>query len=441
MRILLATHQYFPEHIGGTEVFTHGIAKRLKENNEEVAVVTYIQSTSGNKEDYAVKKIEYEGIPVYQIHYNLSVDPVPVKAEYDNEFVKEQFISILHEVKPALVHFTHAMKISGSVMEACSSLGIPFVVTLTDFWFICPRHTLLKWNNKLCGGPKNKTYCARCMHKTHGFFNPAVMKYNSFLLACLLKFRKTFRIGGNNRFWNDLDVLSRRNEYLLAQIIKAEYIMVLSGFQKKMFLKNGYPDESIRVLRHGPEITSRTTEIKTPHGTDINLLLIGSIVPHKGVHIAIEAITRCKNPDLRLLIYGDYSGNDHYMKMIRDAAAKEPRINLMGTFPPSETGNILAEGDVLIMPSLWYENLPLVIQLALSQGIPVIASNSGSLPEIISHDENGWLIARGDIKAWTETFNKLSLEKLGKLRVNPGSIGTMDENFKDIYSIYKHILK
>ena len=62
MRILFATHQYFPEHIGGTEVFTHGIATRLLKKNDDVAVFTYIESPSGNKKDFIITKTEYEDV-------------------------------------------------------------------------------------------------------------------------------------------------------------------------------------------------------------------------------------------------------------------------------------------------------------------------------------------------------------------------------------------
>ena len=50
-------------------------------------------------------------LPVYQVNYNLNVDPHPATAEYKNDFIKDLFIQVLQEFKPSLVHFTHAMKI------------------------------------------------------------------------------------------------------------------------------------------------------------------------------------------------------------------------------------------------------------------------------------------------------------------------------------------
>ncbi|MFO7614548.1 MAG: glycosyltransferase [Bacteroidales bacterium] len=439
MKILLATHQYFPDHVGGTEVLTLGIARRLHKLNHVVAVVTYIESASSKTRNFIIKETVFEEIPVYQIYYNLNADPFPVLAEYRNSYIHDLFVNILKEFNPDLVHFTHVMKLSGSTLEACSELKIPFIVHLTDFWFICPRHTLMKWNNTLCNGPKNDTYCIKCLHHTHGFFSSFVSRINSFALSKMVTGGIPTEKADKKSFRKNIDALALRNKYLREQLGKADQLIALSEFQKKMFLLNGYPENLIKVIPHGIEELIKDIIHKKPEGTQINLLLIGSVVPHKGVHVAIQAMAGSLNKNIKLIIWGDATGNNAYSLMIRGAAKTDPRVELRGIFAPDQMADVLSECHMLLMPALWYENDPLVVQLALAAGMPVMASHLGSLPDMIRDQENGWLLPPGNVRSWTKAFDNITYEKLNSLKAFPSVIRTADDHFKDVYSIYQKI--
>ncbi len=438
MKILLATHQYFPDYVGGTEVFTHGLARRLKERGDEVAIVSYLESPSPSQQDYGIIATEYEGVSVYTIAYNLSVDPLPVRAEYNNAFVADKFRELIRLINPELVHFTHAMKISGSTLEACYQAGIPYIVTLTDFWFLCPRHTLLKWDGSLCRGARDKSYCIKCLHQTHGFFSPKVMSMPSWMLELattpLLQWsmRKLGVPGDiNEEVWN-------RGQYLKEQLLRAREIFTLSGFQRDMFIRNGFPADRIRVMQHGLEDPQHYPGKETRTKNAITLLMVGSIVHHKGVHIVMEALAKSKNAELRLLVYGDAGGNDPYRKKILAQAAADGRIEMMGTVPEEQLGDVFRKADVFLMPALWYENEPLVMKAALVTGTPILASNIGSLPEMMKEGKNGELLPPGDVQAWTRAFDELSRHKLEQFKPGPSRVRSMDENFEEIYTFYRN---
>ena len=439
MKILLATHQYFPEHIGGTEVYTHGIASRLLKKGDAVAVVTYIESTSGKRKDHIIIKSDYADVPIYQIHYNLANDPAPVKAEYNNPYIKELFQKILNEFQPDIVHFTHGMKISGSTIEACYEAGIPYLVTLTDFWFICPRHTLMKWNDKLCEGPEHATYCIKCLHKTHGFFPEKVMKMPEWQLRLLTNIGIRLFRKPTSALLAGASQLSHRNSFLKQQLLKAKYIICLSNFQKEIFIRNGYPGNKLLVLNHGLE-TGVYLKKEDGQGNLIKMITVSSVVHHKGVHIAVEAFKRSSNRNLRLQIYGNVSGKDSYHEMIRNAAKDDARIELHGLVPEKDLGRIFSQADVFLLPVIWYENEPLVLKAAIYAGLPIMASNIGSIPENIAEGNNGWLLPPGDIQAWTDAFDHLSRAKIQTLNISPGRVKTTDESFEEILSLYKKIL-
>ena len=441
MRILLAIHQYFPEHIGGTEVYTHGIAVRLKNLSYDVAVVTYIESPSADPGDFKTEEIFFEGIRIYRISYNLSVDTYPARAEYDNSFTGKHFADILQTFKPDLVHFTHLMKLSGSTMEACAVAGIPFMVTLTDFWIICPRHTLLKWDDTLCSGPEHRTYCIKCIHKTHGFFPPVVMKIPDPLLGAVTNAGCRLIKKASNLFWKDSYALFHRNDYLRKQILKAKHIICLSEFQKKFLEINEYLGDKIMVLRHGIDTSGYSPEKNEISGETITMLMVTSIVRHKGVHIAVEALMKSANQNLKLVIYGNITGQDPYVSGILKTAKQDPRIMFKGTVSQDLIGDIFKKADVFLMPVIWYENEPLVVKAAVYTGIPVMASRIGSLPELINDGQNGWLLPPGDIPAWSEAFDNLSRQSLAALKVESSQMITMNESFNETLNLYKYILE
>ena len=87
MRITYLTHQYFPRHVGGTEVYTQSLAEQALTRGDEVRIYTYVESPSGDPNDYGIREVSHNKIPVFEIHYNLSTAPHPALYEYDHPFV------------------------------------------------------------------------------------------------------------------------------------------------------------------------------------------------------------------------------------------------------------------------------------------------------------------------------------------------------------------
>lgn len=331
MKLLYLVHQYFPRWVGGTEVYTRGLVRRAVRAGHQVEVVTYHDAPSRA----GPVRTEFEGVPLVEMHDGLGLTPHPARYEFDNPDMFRWVRAEIERFRPDVVHAMHSMKLSGAALEACE--GIPRIVTLCDFWFLCPRHTLLTWDGKLCDGPRD---CGPCLKDLHGFRKPD----------------------------------RGRTDRLREIVLRADRIIALSDFMKLMFVKNGYPAERIEVLDHGLETAGLAPS--PPEGP--RLLFIGNRVPHKGTHILEQAL---RGTDWDARFYG--SGQT------------------MGTFPPDEMGRILKGAAVLAVPALWYENNPLVLKAALHVGIPVLASRIGCLPEWIREGENGWLAEPGDVADWS----------------------------------------
>jgi glycosyltransferase involved in cell wall biosynthesis len=101
-------------------------------------------------------------------------------------------------------------------------------------------------------------------------------------------------------------------------------------------------------------------------------------------------------------------------------------------------GRVLETAHVLAMPALWYENEPLVVKAARYVGIPVLASDIGTLGRTIQPGVDGWLVPAGDIDAWANALAALDPKTLPP-RAVAKSIKSMDDNALEMLGIYQDV--
>ena len=116
---------------------------------------------------------------------------------------------------------------------------------------------------------------------------------------------------------------------------------------------------------------------------------VGTLVWHKGVHVLLEA-ARSLRGDFEIHLHGDATVFPEYVATLRRAAAGMPVV-FHGGFDRTRIGEVYGALDVLVVPSLWPENSPLVIHEAFMHGVPVVASRSGGIPDLVVDGVNGLL--------------------------------------------------
>ena len=434
LRIVYLTHQYLPRHVGGTEVYTHGLAARARNAGHDVRVITHVESPALARADYRAVATEHEGIAVTEIHHNLSRADHPARAEYDNPHIAELLRPVLDAASPDLVHALHGMKLSGAALELCYDRKLPVILTLADYWFICPRHTLIRWNQELCQGPAHDLDCLRCVHELHGFASGRMQRLPPAVLRTMSNVGSGLMNGKLPRFWRDLEAIRQRKNSLRRIVERADCVVALSQFQKETYVRNGYDATKIRVIQHGLE-TDGLRPARPQTSEPWRLVFIGSLGYHKGAHVLLNALTRRPQANVQVLIYGDAGGSNPYLDSLKQLAASDDRVKLMGTFPVDEMGRVLETAHALAVPALWYENEPLVVKAAQYIGLPVLASNIGTLATSIRDGVNGWLLPPGDAEAWAE-----AIESFRWVPLEPdSSIKSMDENAKEILKLYDEV--
>lgn len=444
-KILFTVHQFFPEFYAGTEVLTLNTAKEFQRRGYQVGILTMIHTDE--PKDYrcgGLKRADYDGLPVWKIEYNFNRTLNPLTHEFNNPYMAEFMYAFLAEYKPDIVHIMHTFRFSASVIDAYLHYDIPVVMTATDFWFLCSRIQLMDSSNCDCSGPKyHGAKCIRCIAKqTNSDFSAKLDKIPLIFIevgAFLAKWKnkKSDNIKAA-RFLFD------RPKYLMKQLNKIDRVIVPTETMKQMLINNGANKARITKLHFGLNIVKATEEprIKKYSGK-ITFGYIGSILEHKGLHVLVKAFSLLDAKNASLLIYGDTGANLLYTKLIKEISNEDKRIKFMGTFPNDQIMKIFKDIDVLVVPSIWYENTPLVIFSAFAAKTPVIGTDIGGITEVVKHGYNGMVFPKNNHKKLQNTLEKFLNENtlLEKLSGNIEPVKTISENVNEIEIIYDELLQ
>lgn len=444
MRIVLTVHQFFPAYSSGTEVLTFETAKELQKLGHTVLVFTGIPTQDKLTDDKRFTQYVYKDIPVEGFYYNrqpMGGQKNPIEMEYDNHLVGRYFRAYLEREKPDIVHFFHLAHLSSSPISACSDLGLPMVYTPTDFWFICPMYELRFPGNRICAGPDG--LAVNCLR--HYAANTQSPRFNSIFQRTPTIFFLRILIAQMQK-WGAFDkkyspmllALAQRQSFLRERLNQIDKVVVPTEIMHTNLRENGLDDRKVVKVPFGLNLEYLHRVSRQKLNGRLRIGYIGTLSEHKGAHVLIKAVRRLAGSPISLKIYGKVNELSGYYVELKKLSEGDPRIEFCGTFPNPEIGAIFSELDVLVVPSLWHENSPLVIYSAQYARCPVIASNMAGMAEVISHNENGLLFNAGDDKMLADMIQSLLndpdlLQRLSENAPMPLSIQGYAERLLEIY--------
>jgi glycosyltransferase involved in cell wall biosynthesis len=204
-------------------------------------------------------------------------------------------------------------------------------------------------------------------------------------------------------------------------------------FARDRAIEFGVPAARVRVSPYG---AVEGPHRPRPSGPRRRIGYVGTLAPHKGVHILVEAFRGLPAEDATLDLYGSPSVHPHYVQELRKAVIGDPRIRFRGPFADGGQKDAYAQLDVLVVPSLWWENSPLTVLEALSQGVPVIASGTGGVPELIADGDTGLLVRAGDVAALRAALDDVvSGRRLAEARAAI-AVKTVAEGARELLELY-----
>ena len=447
MKLFLTVHQFLPDYSSGTEILTFKVAKELQNLGHEVTVFTGYPAQRPMKESERFDSYSYENITVNRFYYAnipLGNQDNIIETEYNNLFFADYFRQYLIGFKPDIVHFFHLSKLSASAIDICVDLGIPRVMTTTDFWLVCPTNQLRLPDGKLCNGPnRSSVNCLRHIveisqsSKTHARLR-TLPDWLVTLLIWIIKNKLLPKLW----FSDYVSALVDRQQFMKNRMNKLDRVLVPTRLMQNILQNNGLNPNLISYLPYGLDVEDIVPDDNKGSKKELRVGFIGTLFEHKGTHLLIEAIQNLlPNLAIELKIYGKLEEFPEYVAKLYEIAKGDPRIKFCGTFPNQEIGKVFAELDVLVVPSIWYENTPLVIYSAQAANCPVIATNLGGMSEVIHHEVNGILFEKGNIVELANSIRRLYedrilLKNLAINSVNPKSIQKYVSELEHIYNIY-----
>ena len=117
---------------------------------------------------------------------------------------------------------------------------------------------------------------------------------------------------------------------------------------------------------------------------------VGTLVWHKGVHVLLDAVRALPSKAYELKIFGNPDVFPAYAAELRASAGDLP-VQFMGAFDRERVAEVYAQIDLLVVPSLWLENSPLVIHEAFMAGVPVVGARIGGIADLIDEGRTGLL--------------------------------------------------
>lgn len=410
MRILHVIHQYLPEKVGGTELYTRTLAQQQIQRGHSVAIFTPAAKT-----DTATPTVE-DGIRVYRVAVGERSATAVFRHTFRHQPLNQAFLHILQQEQPDLVHIQHLMGLPLNLIAHVQESHIPYIVTLHDYWYLCANAQLItNYDNTICQGPNywlNCAYCAlaRAGHKEAAPLIPAI--------APIFGYR----------------------QHRLRQILDGARILIApTHFTAQIHQQMGIPAAKIKVVPHGIHIPANLPP-PVPHA-DLHIGYIGGLSWQKGVHVLIEAVNRLPTKDVRLSIIGDTAVFPDYVTQLRQQV-RHPSIHFVGRVPNAQLWSRLAELDVIVVPTLWYETASLIVQEAFAAGVPVAASRIGALQERIEDGVDGRFFPPGDAAQLYNILHQFLTDRdsLDILRQGIKPVYTIQEHLDKIESIYTQIV-
>ncbi len=427
LKILLAVHHFPPRFTGGAEWRAYRTAAALQARGHQVQVVCIERINQGEGAELTWEDDVYNGINVRRLSFNLASAPDPFRWEYNNPWIGTHLAGIMKQYQPDVFHLIGGYLISGRPLQIARRMGLATVVTLTDFWFLCRRISMLRSDNQICSPPLDAVTCTRCLGEEQRRYRiPG--KFTSSLMQTFWQLQK-----------KSIGKLEERQTFLTQTLNEVSAIISPSQYLRSVFVEAGFAPDRITFSRQGRDFPNLTPELltKTPSNR-LRVGYIGQLVWHKGTHLLFQAVQQLPNAPLTVRAYGNPTQFPEYVANLRQLALKDSRLELAGSYPRDQLAQVLRNLDVLVVPSLWGENSPNVILEAFAHHTPVIASNLGGMAELVQHEQNGLLFDLNDEASLARQLQRLITEPelLPKLRAGIKPVKSIAEEMQELETIY-----
>ncbi len=311
-----------------------------------------------------------------------------------------QIIDLALRFKADIIHAHNTFPlISPSLYGAAWRCRIPVVQTLHNFRLLCPQGVFLR-AGALCEDCLGHIPWRGVVHRCYR----ASAAQTSVAVGMLAAHR-----------W--LGTYQR----------KVTRYIALNEFARGKFIEGGFPADRISIKPNFVDIPPPAAQCRRGG------LFVGRLSPEKGVSVMMEALRR--HPQISLDVMG--AGPLH------STVVQHPQLRVSGWCEPREVYERMRGASYLLLPSVCYENFPRTLVEAFACGLPVIASRSGPMMELIEEGHSGLLFESGsasdlaDKIAWAEAHPEAMRRMGDNARHAYEAKFTPEENYRQLTEIYR----
>ncbi len=280
----------------------------------------------------------------------------------DERFPRE-FADLLRRTRPDIMHFHHYVNFGmESFLIAKRELpDVKIVLTLHEFQAICNHYgqMVTKKNKSLCyeSSPRD---CNRCF--------PDIRQADFFL----------------------------RKAYIMRFLDLVDHFISPSQFLADRYIAWGIPAAKMTVIENVISVAEPAPPEKPrAAGAPLRVGFFGQISFLKGIHILLDAARMLEQEEVDNVVFdihGDYSNQpaEFQADVLARLEKAGSNVRFHGPYDKTRVDRLMRSEDVVLIPSIWWENSPVVIQECLRNRRPIIASNIGGMAEKVRPGLDGW---------------------------------------------------
>ncbi|MCI0587611.1 MAG: glycosyltransferase family 4 protein [Planctomycetes bacterium] len=411
MKILLLT-SFFPPDRGGVP---HHVSSLLREYRRRGHEVVVLRKVVDEGEEYELSRTEASGYPLYSLRYRWK-DADRFERTYGSPRIEERFEGVLAAERPDVVHAFHLTGLGAGIPLVAKKRGVPFVLTLSDFWMGCPRSQRMTPALDLC--PRiDRGKCVPCLRALFGELLPD---------------------GEEGR-----RVLARYDDLIRESLLGASALVSFSRFAKELYAAEGIPSSRIEVVPIGVDPDPFRGLVRT-RASVFRIAFLGTVMLSKGPHVLLDALPHLPRGAVRILVHGEaapwFEVRDYADRLHAQVRPGDP-VTFTGPYDPADVPRLLGDADCLVVPSLWFETFSITIREGWLAGVPVVASRLGAMEEAIEDGVTGLLFRPGDARdLGAKLLSLLGNPELRRSMVQaPKSIPTVVETADRLLGLYARI--
>lgn len=376
MRILQLVHQYPPEFVGGSELYTQALGRALVARGHTVGVFTRTYAGAPG-----LARAAADGMSIFRAGDGPAGATRRFADGFRNPALLAHWQAALDAFAPDAVLVQHLLGLPVACLSALRARNIPYIITLLDYWWMCANANLLtNYAEHACDGPRAYLNCAHCAVARTG--TAAAWPAAPAAAAALA--------------W--------RAARLRTAMAGARLLVTPSDFVTQWHRAHGAP-ALVQTVRWGvmPPPGGLPAHEPPAPGEPLRLLYVGGIAPNKGLHVALQALQQLRGA-WRLRVVGDLTQHPAHVAQLRALAGSQ--VEFCGPLGREAVWHALAASDIALVPSLWHETFCLAAHEAVAAGAVPFVSNMGALRELVTDGVNGRLLPPGDVAAWAAALQQ-----------------------------------